>query len=118
MSTPSYATPRLLPLGDSAWTVEFAQHIDPAIHSRVMALEALVDDMPVALLTIDAERGVTPANKVACRLFDRHDGMRPATRGERFDALRRHEAWATERGIRLFNPRDSEYRELMKEQEQ
>ena len=47
-----------------------------------------------------------------------HDGMRPATRGERFDALRRHEAWATERGIRLFNPRDSEYRELMKEQEQ
>ncbi len=44
MSTPSYATPRLLPLGDSAWTVEFAQHIDPAIHSRVMALEALVDE--------------------------------------------------------------------------
>ena len=45
------------------------------------------------------------------------DGMRPATRGERFDALRRHEAWATEKGIQLFNPRDSEYRQLMEEQE-
>lgn len=43
--TPSpYDTPRLLPLGDSAWTVEFARHIDPAVHGRVMALDALVDD--------------------------------------------------------------------------
>lgn len=45
------------------------------------------------------------------------DGMRPATRGERFDALRRHEAWATEKGVMLFNPRDSEYRQLMEEQD-
>ena len=44
MTIPSYGTPRLLPLGDSAWTVELARHIDPAIHSRVMALEALVDE--------------------------------------------------------------------------
>jgi len=47
-----------------------------------------------------------------------HDGMRPANKGERFDALRRHEAWASERGIRLFSPRDSEYMDLIREQEQ
>ncbi len=41
-------------------------------------LEALVDDAPVALLRIDAERGVTPANKLARRLFDRHEGGQPA----------------------------------------
>ena len=41
-------------------------------------LEALVDDTPVALLTIDAEHGVTLANKVARRLLDRHAGTRPA----------------------------------------
>jgi KipI family sensor histidine kinase inhibitor len=36
--------PRLLPLGDAAWTVEFGNTIDPAVHARVMgfarALEA------------------------------------------------------------------------------
>jgi nitrogen fixation/metabolism regulation signal transduction histidine kinase len=41
-------------------------------------LEALVDDTPVAMLTIDAEHGVRPANKVARRLLDRHPGTRPA----------------------------------------
>ena len=40
-------------------------------------LEALVDDTPVALLIVDSERGVTPANKMARRLFDRHSGVRP-----------------------------------------
>ncbi|MFA6117816.1 MAG: ATP-binding protein [Sphingomonas sp.] len=40
-------------------------------------LEALVDDMPVALLTIDEAHGVTPANKAARRLFSRHQGVRP-----------------------------------------
>ena len=40
-------------------------------------LEALVDDMPVALLTVDAAHGVTPANKAARRLFSRHEGVRP-----------------------------------------
>ena len=39
-------------------------------------LEALLDDMPVAVLTIDAERGVTPANKAARRLFGQHVGTR------------------------------------------
>jgi two-component system, NtrC family, nitrogen regulation sensor histidine kinase NtrY len=38
-------------------------------------LEALVDDTPVALLTVSAEAGVRPANKAARRLFARHDGV-------------------------------------------
>lgn len=34
--------PRLLPLGDTAWTLEFGQVIDPALHARVQGLaEAL-----------------------------------------------------------------------------
>jgi len=45
-----------------------------------------------------------------------HDKQRPATKGERFNALQKHEAWGTERGIILFNPRDSEYSDLEKEQ--
>lgn len=43
------------------------------------------------------------------------DGMRPATKGERFIAMQKHEAWATERGINLFQPRDSEYADMQKE---
>lgn len=35
-------TPRLLPLGDAAWTVEFGAAIDAALHARVLALEAAV----------------------------------------------------------------------------
>lgn len=40
--------------------------------------EALVDDLPVALLTVDRPRGVQPANKAARRLFDAHAGSDPA----------------------------------------
>lgn len=36
------AFPRLLPLGDGAWTVEFGNAITPDIHGRVAALEALI----------------------------------------------------------------------------
>jgi len=43
------------------------------------------------------------------------DGMRAATEGERFNALRRHEAWALEKGIILPNPRDSHYFRLIEE---
>ncbi len=46
-----------------------------------------------------------------------HDGMRAATKGERFNALRQHEDWATEKGLQLFNPRGSEYDQLTKEQD-
>lgn len=35
--------PRLLPLGDSAWTVEFGERIDPSIHARVMGLGAALE---------------------------------------------------------------------------
>ena len=47
--------PRLLPLGDAAWTVEFGDAIDPALHARVMgfaraleeaALPAVVESVP------------------------------------------------------------------------
>jgi hypothetical protein len=29
---------RLLPVGDTAWTVEFGSVIDPALHARVLGL--------------------------------------------------------------------------------
>lgn len=34
---------RLLPLGDAAWTVEFGERIDPALHARVLGLAAALD---------------------------------------------------------------------------
>lgn len=40
-------------------------------------LEALTDDVPVALLTVDDEHGVTLVNKAARRLFATHEGTRP-----------------------------------------
>jgi hypothetical protein len=42
--------------------------------------------------------------------------QRKATKGERFDALRKHEEWASIKGITLFKPRDSEYQELIDRQ--
>lgn len=45
-----------------------------------------------------------------------HDGMRAATKGERFGALRSHEEYAVDRGILLFKPRDSDYLKLLNEQ--
>ncbi len=41
---------------------------------------------------------------------------RKATKGERFDALRKHEEWASIKGITLFKPRGSEYEKLENEQ--
>jgi len=38
MAGPALAPPRLLALGDGAWTVEFGDAIDPALNARVMAL--------------------------------------------------------------------------------
>lgn len=48
-----------------------------AAQGELRFYEALVDDMPVALLTIDAERQVSPANKAARRLFRDVAGTRP-----------------------------------------
>lgn len=41
---------------------------------------------------------------------------RKATKGERFNALRKHEHWCIEKGITLFKPRGSEYEKLEQEQ--
>ena len=43
--------------------------------------------------------------------------QRKATKGERFNALREHEEWASTRGISLFKPRTGEYKNLTDEQE-
>lgn len=40
--TPAHSPPRLLALGDSAWTVEFGDSIDPATNARVMGLNHLI----------------------------------------------------------------------------
>lgn len=40
------------------------------------------------------------------------DGMRSATAGERYHALRMHEEWACSEGISLFKPRGCEYSRL------
>lgn len=39
--------------------------------------DALIDDMPVALLTVDPAAGVTLTNRAARRLFTAHNGIRP-----------------------------------------
>jgi len=40
---PTASAPRLLPLGDAAWTVEFGTTIDPAVHRRVLGFASLLD---------------------------------------------------------------------------
>ena len=42
--------------------------------------------------------------------------MRAADRGERFNALRKHELWAIDKGLTLFKPREGEYHKLEQEQ--
>lgn len=45
-----------------------------------------------------------------------HDGMRKATKGERYRAMMLHENYCLERGIFLFNPRESEFAQLKDQQ--
>ena len=45
------------------------------------------------------------------------DGMRAATKGERWLAMSKHDQWAIEKGIALFKPRDGDYDKLTQEQE-
>lgn len=40
---------RLLPLGDTAWTVEFGERIDPALHARVLGLAGALGERRVNL---------------------------------------------------------------------
>ena len=42
-----------------------------------------------------------------------HGGMKAANQGQRLHAMRQLHEWATERGIQLYNPRDSQYQELL-----
>jgi len=44
VSSPDYEpTPRLLPLGDTAWTIEFGEAIAPALHARVLGLAGALE---------------------------------------------------------------------------
>ncbi len=43
-TSPENPVPRLLPLGDAAWTVEFGARIDPALHARVLGLASAVEE--------------------------------------------------------------------------
>jgi hypothetical protein len=43
-------------------------------------------------------------------------GRRKATKGERYNAMMKHNIWCTERGILLFQPKDSEFRQLTDQQ--
>lgn len=43
------------------------------------------------------------------------NGVRVATKAERFHAMQRHEAWCSERGIILLKPRDSEYAKIQEQ---
>jgi inhibitor of KinA len=42
-ATDSSPAPILLPLGDSAWTIEFGETIDPRLHARVLGLAGALD---------------------------------------------------------------------------
>lgn len=45
-----------------------------------------------------------------------HDGKRAATKGERFNAMLKHEAFCVEKGIFLLTPKDSDFFKLKEEQ--
>lgn len=45
LSSAAPAAPRLLPLGDGAWTIEFGNAIDPVIHGRVQGYCSLLDTL-------------------------------------------------------------------------
>lgn len=43
--------------------------------------------------------------------------QRKATKGERFNALRLHEEWCSNKGVSLLKPRSGEYKELIDKQD-
>lgn len=65
MTAIAHLPPRLLPLGDGAWTVEFGDAIEPAIHGRVLgfcrALETAAGSghLPEVVEWVPAFRSVT-----------------------------------------------------------
>lgn len=56
-------------------------------------------------------------NRLSWAKSSKDKDKRIATKGERFNALRKHELWALERAIILFKPRGSEYDQLTQEQD-
>ena len=74
---------RLLPVGDAAWTVEFGDTIDPAIHARVLGLAGAIERQRresgmEATETLGAVVDVVPTFRSLTVYFDplRGDGLR------------------------------------------
>lgn len=75
-------TPRILPLGDAAWTVEFGDTVDMATHARVMGfaralefarsergLDGVIEWVPTfRSLTVHFDPLAVDADQLACRL--------------------------------------------------
>lgn len=82
--------PRVLPLGDAAWTVDFGNEIDPATHGRVLGFCSLLD----ALSGDESLDGViewVPAFRSVTVYFD-------PERGDPFRLRDRLAGWATHAG--------------------
>lgn len=62
--------PRLLPLGDSAWTVEFGHTIDPAVNARVMGLANRLAQAPVSDTLLAGVTDVVPTFRSLTVHFD------------------------------------------------
>ena len=73
------ASPRLLPLGDTAWTVEFGDVVEPLVHARVLGLANALDGARETSLPEFAEIvDVTPTFRSLTVHYDplRTDGVR------------------------------------------
>lgn len=99
MSTAHTATPppRLLALGDSAWTLELGSGIDPAIHARVMALAEQVARARQTEALLACVNDVVPTFRSLTVHFDPLTADAPAL-GERLLALTRAGGQATHHG--------------------
>jgi inhibitor of KinA len=68
--TRPWATPRLLALGDSAWTVEFGSSIDPQINAQVMGLAAQLEQAPASETLLACVTDVVPTFRSLTVHFD------------------------------------------------
>ena len=55
--------------------------------------------------------------RLSWKLKSPAEDERIATKEQRLYAMEQHQVWCTERGIKLLNPEDSEFRQLQMEQE-
>lgn len=93
-------------MADRGVTIDIKNAEGKVLHSRPIDAEDAHELFTAHWLGRDEE-----GNRLSWSRSGR-EGMRAATKGERMDALRQHEAWAIEKGIVLLNPRESEYRDL------